>query len=126
MTISVERIARYHSPMRLIYVIEFVADMDGAVRFYRDQLGLPLRFQTPKWSEFETGATTLALHPASEQNPPGKLQLGFGVPDIHQFYGEAVAKGVEFPMPPTAEEFGTRAELLDCEGTVASVSRMDR
>jgi predicted enzyme related to lactoylglutathione lyase len=122
----VRTVARYHSDMQLTYVIEFVADMERAVRFYRDQLGLPLRFQNPHWSEFATGATTFALHPASDENPPGKLQLGFGVPDIHQFYGEATAKGVEFVMPPKAEEFGTRAALRDCEGTVASVSRMDK
>jgi len=41
----------------LTYVIKFVADMDKAVRFHVDQLGLTLRFQSPEWSEFDTGAT---------------------------------------------------------------------
>ncbi len=50
--------------MRLDYAIKFVGDMDSAVEFYRDALGLPLKFQSPFWSEFETGETTLALHPA--------------------------------------------------------------
>jgi lactoylglutathione lyase len=112
--------------MRLTYVIEYVAEMEAAVRFYRDRIGLPLKFETPHWTEFDTGATTFALHPSSDRNPPGKLQMGFGVPDIHQFYGEATARGVEFVMPPTAEEYGTFADLRDCEGTVSRVSRMDR
>ena len=30
--------------MKLSYVIKFVADMDRAVKFYRDVLGLPLKF----------------------------------------------------------------------------------
>ena len=32
---------------KLSYVIEFVADMDRTVKFYRDVVGLPLKFQSP-------------------------------------------------------------------------------
>jgi predicted enzyme related to lactoylglutathione lyase len=39
---------------KLSYVIEFVGDMDRAVKFYRDVVGLPLKFQSPGWSEFST------------------------------------------------------------------------
>ncbi len=45
--------------MKLGYVIKFVADMNRAVKFYRDVLGLPLKFESPGWSEFVTGETTL-------------------------------------------------------------------
>jgi len=34
-----------------------------AVKFYRDVLGLTVKFESPGWSEFATGETTLALHP---------------------------------------------------------------
>ena len=47
--------------MRLNYAIKFVSDMDAGVAFYRDALGLAPRFQSPFWSEFDTGETTLAL-----------------------------------------------------------------
>ena len=50
---------------QLRYVIRFVADMDKAVKFHRDVLGLKVKFESPGWSEFVTGKTTLALHPAS-------------------------------------------------------------
>jgi len=63
--------------MKLGYVIKFVADMNRAVKFHRDVLGLPLKFESPGWSEFVTGETTLALHPASEKNPAGTVELGF-------------------------------------------------
>ena len=54
---------------KISYIIRFVADMNQAVGFYRDTLGFPLKFQSPDWSEFGTGETTLALHPASTANP---------------------------------------------------------
>lgn len=109
--------------MQLARVVAFVADMDRAVAFYRDTLGLPLKFQTPEWSEFATGETAFVLCPATAAHPPGSLQAGFTVPDIHQFFGEAEARGVEFVQPPTAGEFGTVALIRDSEGGVLSVTR---
>lgn len=37
---------------KLRYVIKFVADMRKAMNFYRDVLGLQLKFESPGWSEF--------------------------------------------------------------------------
>ena len=67
-------------------MIKFVTDMNKAVKFYCDILGLQLKFESPGWSEFVTGETTLALHPASEKNPAGKVELGFTVADVEAFY----------------------------------------
>src|ERR1700730_17870243 len=92
--------------MKLRYVIKFVADMDRAVKFYRDVLGLPLKFQSPGWSEFVTGETILALHPASQKNLAGSVELGFDVPDLDRFHQEMKVKGVQFSMPPTKQDFG--------------------
>jgi hypothetical protein len=64
-------------PPKLTYAIKFVADMDHAIRFHRDTLGLPLKFQSPGWSEFATGDTTLALHPASEKAPQERWSWDF-------------------------------------------------
>lgn len=109
--------------MKLNYVIKFVADMDRAVKFYRDVLGLPLRFESPGWSEFSTGETSLGLHPASEKNPAGSIELGFHVPDLERFHREMSAKGVRFSMPPTKQDFGaTLAQFLDSEGARCSVA----
>ena len=78
--------------MKLSYVIKFVADMNRAVKFYRDVLGLSLKFESPGWSEFVTGETTLSLHPASEKNPAGAVELGFRVVDIQKFHEAMGAK----------------------------------
>jgi catechol 2,3-dioxygenase-like lactoylglutathione lyase family enzyme len=69
------------------YVIKFVADMNKAVKFYRDTLGLSLKFESTDWSEFVTGETTLALHLASVKNPAGKFNLRFTVADVEAFTG---------------------------------------
>ena len=110
------------SGAQLKYAIKFVADMDNAVKFYRDTLGLPLKFQSPGWSEFLTGETTLALHPASDKNPAGKVELGFTVADVEAFYRDISAKGVRFSMPPKKQDFGgVLAQFVDSEGTPCSV-----
>ena len=104
-------------------MIKFVADMDRAVKFYRDLLGLPLKFQSNGWSEFMTGETTLALHPASEKNLAGAVELGFTVPDILNFHQEMGAKGVQFSMPPTKQDYGgLLAQFVDSEGGHCSVA----
>jgi lactoylglutathione lyase len=109
-------------PPKLGYVIVFVSDMDRAVKFYRDTLGLPLKFSSPHWSEFVTGDTTLALHPASEKSPAGAVRLGFNVPAVETFYREMTAKGVNFSDPPKKQDFGgVLAAFVDSEGAVCSV-----
>lgn len=108
--------------MKLNYVIKYVEDMDKAVGFFKDRLGLELRFRSPDWTEFSTGETTLALHSASESNPAGTASLGFGVEDIDSFYAAAQNDGVEFTTEPT-ETFGHRiARFRDSEGAECSVS----
>jgi lactoylglutathione lyase len=84
------------------YAIKLVADMDKAVKFYRDVLGLKVKFESAGWSEFVTGETTLA------KNPAGKVELGF--------------KGVLFSMPPKKQDFGgVLAQFVDSEGARCSV-----
>jgi lactoylglutathione lyase len=108
--------------MRLNYAIKFVSDMDAAIAFYRDTLGLTPLFQSPFWSEFDTGETKLALHPASEDNPAGSVQLGLGTTDIDNFYAAGQTEGLVFTSPPT-DVHGTRiARVRDIDGAEISVS----
>lgn len=108
--------------MRLTYAIKFVADMDAAIAFHRDVLGLPLKFQSPSWSEFATGETTLALHPASDRNPAGVVQLGFGVEDLPALYDEREARGLTFTGPLRTEHGATLGSILDSEGAECSLA----
>ena len=104
-------------------MIKFVTDRNKAVEFYRDTLGLPLRFESPSWSEFATGGTTLALHPASDKNPAGKVEFGFTVADVEAFYRDMSAKGVLFSIPPKKQDFGgLLAQFVDSEDAHCSVA----
>jgi catechol 2,3-dioxygenase-like lactoylglutathione lyase family enzyme len=108
--------------MQLSYAIKFVGNMDEAVAFYRDKLGLEPRFQSPEWSEFATGGTTLALHPASEANPAGGVELGFAADDLGNLYARRDELGIEFTRPPH-EQHGTHiARIRDIDGGDISVS----
>jgi predicted enzyme related to lactoylglutathione lyase len=108
--------------MRLNYAIKFVSDMDAAVAFYRDTLGLAPSFQSPFWSEFDTGETKLALHPASDENPAGSVQLGLGTDDIDGFCANIQSQGLVVTSPPT-DMHGTRiARFRDMEGAEISIS----
>ena len=103
------------------FTVKYVGNMDEAVRFYVGQLGLTLRFQSPFWSEFETGTTTLALHPASSDHPAGTCQLGFRVPDVKRFYSEKTAQGIVFTSAPTELHGQTIARFKDSDGAECSV-----
>jgi predicted enzyme related to lactoylglutathione lyase len=115
---------RWEGLMKLTYVLKFVDNMDRAVKFHRDVLALPLKFESPEWSEFSTGETTLALHRSSAKNAAGSVELGFTVPDLHKFHADMTAKGVQFTMPPTKQDFGGElAQFVDSEGGRNSVGQ---
>lgn len=108
--------------VRLNYVIKFVTDMDKAVAFHRDTLGLPLKFQSPGWSEFVTGDVTLALHPASEDNRAGAVRLGFGVNNLRDIYAARDTLGLSFSEAPKPLHGSLLATFLDSEGASCSMS----
>jgi lactoylglutathione lyase len=100
----------------------FVSDMKRSVAFYRDRVGLKLRFASPGWSEFDTGGTTLALHPAGPKNPAGTSEVGVTVQDLDAFYSERKAAGVVFTGPPQLQSYGAPlTEMRDPDGAVISV-----
>lgn len=108
---------------QLVYLIKYVADMDKAVAFHRDKLGLKPRMTTPFWSEFETGATTLALHPASATHQPGACQPGYRVKDLKQMYADREKLGVVFTAEPMMQHGVLIGRFLDQDGAECSISQ---
>jgi len=107
--------------------------MDQSVGFYKDTLGMPLKYKTNEWTEFQTGATTLALHlskpsiasaPAQREMIAGTSTIGFTVTDLEKTYHELKAKNVRFVMEPKMrEEEGIKlAVCLDPDGLEISIS----
>ena len=121
--------------MRINYVIVFVSDMKRSVSFYRDALGLPLKFESPEWTEFATEGATLALHAsessdadeASLQNlPAGRCRPGLSVPNLDEFHQRMIEKEVQCLQEPQ-ETFGARiAQYADPDGLAISVSQENR
>lgn len=119
---------------RLDYVMVNVSDMSRSVAFYRDLLGFEVKMETPGWSEFKTGDTTLALHGGSKPRTPspdegqqaGVCTFGFNTDDIQKTYDTLKAKGVHFVMPPTerAEEGIKLAVCVDPDGLAISFAQM--
>jgi lactoylglutathione lyase len=117
--------------MRVSYAIVFVSDMARAVTFYRDIVGLPLRFESPAWTEFATDGATLALHCASasvttddgEREFAGRCRPGFRVPDLDAFHNRMIEHDVRCLQEPKTV-FGTRiAQYADPDGLVFSVGQ---
>lgn len=101
----------------------YVSDMQRSVAFYRDTLGLPLKFSTPGWSEFSNGGTILALHRhiggEGQQAEPaaGQATLVFALDDLQSAYETLQAEGARFSMPPQTQPAGqTFAILHDPDG----------
>ena len=97
------------------YIMVTVSDMKRSIEFYRDKLGLPLKFESPGWTEFQTGASTLALHGGGKPQPgtreaaretpyAGTCSIGFSSTDLEKTYEDLKARGVEFVMPPTRRD----------------------
>ena len=119
------------------YIIITVSDMMRSIRFYRDKLGLAMKFDTEEWTEFQTGATTLALHGngapqassiIDEQGKAyaGTCSIGFTVDNLEKIYEDLKAKDVNFLMPPT-ERLGEGIKLavcLDPDGLPISLAEM--
>jgi lactoylglutathione lyase len=118
------------------YTMVIVSDMKRSVEFYRDKLGIPLKFESPEWTEFATGATTLALHgggspreyqdTGDQSKTAGTCSIGFNVDDVDKTYAELQAKGIPFVMPPTQRE-GEGIKLtvcLDPDGLPISFAQM--
>jgi len=106
---------------KLDYVMVIVSDMNRSVEFYRDKLGIPLKFESPDWTEFQTGATTLALHGRGTAKPAtagsdgiaGTCSFGFNVDNLDKIFAELSARGVRFVMPPKTQE-GEGIKLAVC------------
>ncbi len=118
--------------MRVNYAIVFVSNMDRSVAFYRDVIGLRLKFESPVWTEFATDGATLALHTSHERAeddtdgdsdgvPAGRCRPGLQVPDLDEFHRRMLAHDVPCIQNPT-DVFGTRvAQYRDPDGLSISV-----
>lgn len=107
----------------LSQMILFVSDMGGEVRFYRDVLGLEVRYpqgladySNEMWVEFDAGDCVLALHGGSQCPPGDEHQIVFHVADLEQARLKMLDAGVEIGEIHLLEDNVAAAKGVDPEG----------
>ena len=102
-------------------VTVMVADMDEAVRFYTEVLGLSLRFRVrDEWAEVSAPGLTIGLHPPGEGTSPpgtrGSLSVGLQVDSLEETMEALKAKGVAFREGITEDSAVRLAFFPDPDG----------
>jgi len=77
-----------------------VADMDRAVRFYTEGLGLELGYRAGnEWAQVSGQGLTIGLHPAGghfpQQAQDGRISIGFQVQKLDEAITQLRQRGVE-------------------------------
>jgi lactoylglutathione lyase len=102
------------------YVVLIVEELDRALRFYTEVLGLRLGHRSGEYAQFHTGSTRLALYTrramseilgislgAPTAHAPG-FEIGFKVADVDTAFSDLVARGAVSAVPPTDRAWGQR------------------
>lgn len=86
------------SSVRSLMMIQYVHDMDRAVDFYRDGVGLDLVSSSPGWSMFRCGDALLGLHGvygSVAERPVPYAGLNLEVDDLDPAIERALAHGAK-------------------------------
>lgn len=94
-----------------------VANLEAAIAFYRDQLGIKFLFAAPpQMAFFQAGNVRLLVgeHGKEHAAQPGS-QIYFFVPDIHAVHATLIARGVTMTATPHVVHHTAASELWLCE-----------
>jgi lactoylglutathione lyase len=118
------------------YVILIVQDLDRALAFYTEILGLKLGHRSGDYAQLDTGVTRLALYTRSamaktlgmslempRSNAPG-FELGFKVEDVDAAVNELMPRGAALAVPPEDRFWGQRtAYIRDPDGHLIELAQ---
>ena len=126
-------------PVTLAYAILFAADLARSIHFFRDIIGIPLRFSTDSYAEFQTEGAKFALYARAElptligrEAPAGpppwpQGEIAFFVEDPDAEHERLRRAGVTILAPPTDRPWGERTlHLADPDGNVIELTRPKR
>jgi methylmalonyl-CoA/ethylmalonyl-CoA epimerase len=106
-------------------VILAVTDLNRAVEFYRDRLGLKLTSTQEEFAFFDAGGFTIALRGGSLKAEPADLtsvEIAFEVEHVKPAHRSLRALGVEFKREPRIVTGTTWAtDFRDPDGHVLSI-----
>lgn len=99
-------------------------DMNRAVRFYRDVIGLSLAFESEGWSELTHGDAIVALH-GGHNGSRNAIGLSLQVDDVTTAVAAVVEAGARLESGPTVldDEGITIADLVDPEGNTIMLTQ---
>ena len=110
--------------MGLDHVYYWTRDMDRAVAFYRDVLGLTLsRRDGDNWAEFDAGPVRFAVHGVVEGHPvqPGGGTAVFEVADVDEARRVLEERGVRFGHSAEVADYARYATFQDPDGNTIQV-----
>lgn len=123
------------SETRLIEVELYVSDVEGALRLYRDTIGLPLEGHAHDegdpthyhaswgdWSAEAGGFLLFSVFPAG----PGEAThsaIGFSVSDLDAVHGRVEASGVKVVHAPVDRPWGRVAAYQDGDGNLVTLTQ---
>ncbi len=106
-----------------IQIILYVKNMAEEVRFYRDVLGLSIRYpqdladySNQMWVELEVGDATLALHGGADENPQDDHEIVFTVEDIVEAREQIIEAGINMREIRSLEDGAPISEGKDPDG----------
>ncbi|HEX9711556.1 MAG TPA: VOC family protein [Actinomycetota bacterium] len=103
--------------------------MDAAVAFYRDALGLEMRSRVgDDWAQFEIGGSTMALHGTrGAPSPSAGATVVFEVEDLEAAMRQLGARGVAFDSEITeVPDSGRFVQLRDPAGNILQIYQPPR
>jgi catechol 2,3-dioxygenase-like lactoylglutathione lyase family enzyme len=109
------------------HAIVYVSDMDRAIRFYTDALGLRLTYRhADDFATAEAGKFLLAIHPRTPRTPTpgakGSIMLGLTVDEpIDRVVSRLAARGVRISDRIIRTETNSFVELEDPDGNEISI-----
>ncbi|HEU0166866.1 MAG TPA: VOC family protein [Chloroflexota bacterium] len=107
----------------------YVSDLDRAVKFYTDTLGLKLQYQVPGWAQVEAGSSlVIGLHPTHPGGPQpgvsGSTGVGFELDEpIDAVYAKLSERGVKFDGPVNDTGHVKLANFKDPDGNPLYLSQ---
>ena len=119
---------------RLMLVVLEVEDLERSVRFYRDQLGIPLKLDidhggSDRWISGDHAAHSwhdgAFLHFALYQSKGGvtrNVQIGFPTANLTETHKRLVESGVQVAHNPREEPWGKTARYIDPDGNSVSLT----
>ena len=109
-------------------IILLVGDMKKSIEFYKDVLGLPLKYQSEEWTEFFSDGTALALRAAKEREKTKStptMLTGFMINDLDNTVMRLKEKKVKFFKEPREEPFGKHAIFEDPDEHLISIVQLE-